>query len=238
MEDCNICRKEIYLKNTSPRVITNWFEKYPPVSGTGKLKYAEALIQLKRNNEATELIKEGWIDADLNRSELRFYRKKFKKILTTDDFIKRAEYLSWEKKYWDLKRLLVYLPKDYKALYNARQILMSNSYGVDNAISKVPPQFKNDIGLQYDRLKWRNRIGRLESSLEYFMKTQQSEDELKRADLVERKESIVRSLIYKKRYKTAYKIASEHSLSSGPEYAEAGVWLDCSFFSKISRVCN
>ena len=224
-------------------MIINWFEEYPPVSGTGKLKYAEALIQLKRNNEVTELIKEGWIDADLNRSELRFYRKKFKKILTTDDFIKRAEYLSWEKKYWDLKRLLVYLPKDYKALYNARQILMSNSYGVDNAISKVPPQFKNDIGLQYDRLKWRNRRGRLESSLEIlYENSNKSEDELKRADLWwKQRESIVRSLIYKKRYKTAYKIASEHSLSSGPEYAEAewlSGWIAHSFLKSQEYAIN
>ena len=30
------------------------------------------------------------------------------------------------------------------------------------------------------------------------------------------RESVTRSLIYKKRYKTAYKIASEHSLSSVP----------------------
>ena len=32
--------------------------------------------------------------------------------------------------------------KDQRALYNARQILMSNSYGVDNAISKVPAKFE------------------------------------------------------------------------------------------------
>ena len=47
--------------------------------------------------------------------------------------------------------MLVYLPSDFKALYNARQILMSNSYGVDNAIAKVPDRFKKDIGLEYDR---------------------------------------------------------------------------------------
>ena len=35
-----------------------------------------------------------------------------------------------------------------------------------------------------------------------------------------KKEIITRSLIYKKRYKTAYKIASEHSLSSGPSFAK------------------
>ena len=37
-----------------------------------------------------------------------------------------------------LKRMLRYLPKDYQLLYTARQILMSKSYGVDNAIKNVP----------------------------------------------------------------------------------------------------
>ena len=49
--------------------------------------------------------------------------------------------------------MLKYLPGDERALYNARQILMSNSYGVDNAISKVPNHLKKDTGLEYDQIK-------------------------------------------------------------------------------------
>ena len=221
-----LAEKKIYLKNTTPNNIINWFEKYPPVSGTGKLKLAEAMMKKNNNSEISDLIKDGWINADLSKSELRYFRNKFKSILTSEDHIKRADHLAWEKKYWDLKRMLKYLPKDHKALYNARQILMSNSYGVDNAIAKVPTRFKKDIGLQYDRLKWRNRRGRLESSLQIlYDNSNKSEEELIRADLWwTQRESIVRSLIYKKRYKTAYKVASEHGLSSGPEFADAE-WL-------------
>ena len=36
--------------------------------------------------------------------------------------ILREQLFSLEQKYWDLKRMLVYLPSDFKALYNARQI--------------------------------------------------------------------------------------------------------------------
>ena len=101
---------------------------------------------------------------------------------------------------------------------------------------------KNDIGLQYDRLKWRARRGRLESSLEILYKnSNKSEENLIRADLWwKQREKIVRSLLYKKRYKTAYKIASEHSLSFGPEFAEAewlSGWMRTLFF-KFTRVCN
>ena len=238
-----LAEQKIYLKNSSPKNIIKWFEKYPPVSGTGKLKLGEAYFELKDINSAKQLIKDGWVNADLSKSSLRFYRKKFKSILGGEDHIKRADYLAWNKKYWDLKRMLVYLPSDFKALYNARQILMSNSYGVDNAIAKVPDRFKKDIGLEYDRLKWRNRRGRLESSLQIlYDNSNKSEEDLVRADLWwKQRESIVRSLIYKKRYKTAYKVASEHSLSSGPEFAEAewlAGWIAHSFLKSQEYAIN
>ena len=38
---------------------------------------------------------------------------------------------------------------------------MSKSYGVDNAIKNVPTKLKNDAGLNYDRLKWRRKRGRV-----------------------------------------------------------------------------
>jgi len=238
-----LAEQKIILKNTTPKSVINWFDQYPPVSGMGKLKLAEAYLQQNKTANIRDLIREGWVDAALDRGQLKFYRKKFKKFLSEEDYIKRAEYLSWERKYWDLKRLLVYLPKDYRALYNARQILMSNSYGVDNAISKVPTVFKNDIGLQYDRLRWRNRRGRLESSLQIlYENSNKSEDELIRADLWwKQRESIVRSLLYKKRYKTAYKIASEHSLTSGAEFAEAewlSGWIAHSFLKSQEYAIN
>ena len=62
--------------------------------------------------------------------------------------------------------MLRYLPKDEQLLYTERQLLMSRSYGVDNAISKVAQKYKNDPGLNYDRLKWRIKRGRVDSSLE------------------------------------------------------------------------
>jgi soluble lytic murein transglycosylase len=221
-----LAEHKVYLKNNSPTAIINWFEKYPPVSGMGKIKLSEALLEQGRTDEITSLIKEGWVEAKISKNDLGYYRAKFKKFINTDDHINRAKRLAWDSKYWDLKRMLRYLPKDEKALYNARQILMSNSYGVDNAIAKVPNHLKNEIGLQYDRLKWRNRRGRLEPSLEIlYDNSNKTEEQLVRADLWwKQRESLVRSLVYKKKYKTAYKVASEHSLTSGANFAEAE-WL-------------
>ena len=45
-------------------------------------------------NKGINLIKEGWITADLSRSNMKFFRKKYKKYLNADDYINRADYLS------------------------------------------------------------------------------------------------------------------------------------------------
>ena len=217
----------------SPKKIIDWFGVDEPLSGFGKMILGESIILNGNTQKGISYIKEGWITAELSKSELRFYRKKFKKYLNADDYIKRADYLAWNNKYWDLKRLLRYLPKDYQLLYTARQLLMSKSYGVDNAISKVPAKFKNDAGLNYDRLKWRRKRGRVDSSVEILVKIKNTKDYLVRPDKwwFER-EIISRSLIYKKKYALAYKIASNHALTDGPEYAAAewmSGWIALSF---------
>ena len=217
----------------SPKKIIAWFDGREPFSGFGKLVLGESLIEVGDETKGINLIKNGWITADLSRSQMKFFRKKYKKYLSTNDYIKRADYLAWENKYWDLKRMLRYLPKDYRLLYTARQLLMSKSYGVDNAISKVPAKFKNDPGLNYDRLKWRRKRGRVDSSLEILLKVKNTKNYLIRPDKWWKERSIIsRSLLYKKKYALAYKISSKHALTEGPEYAEAewmSGWIALSF---------
>ncbi len=219
----------------SPKKIIDTFASSMPLSGFGKMILGESYILTNNSEKGIGLIKDGWITAELTKSELRFYRKKYKKYLNSEDYVKRADYLAWNNKYWDLKRLLRYLPKDYELLYNARQLLMSKSYGVDNAISKVPIKFKNDAGLNYDRLKWRRKRGRVDSSVEILLKIKNTKDYLVRPDKwwFER-EIISRSLIYKKKYELAYKISSNHGMIEGPEYAAAewmSGWIALSFLN-------
>jgi len=220
-----LAEHKINLKNNSPTSIMKWFNGNTPLSEFGKIKLGEAYLALGDMESGSKLIKEGWIKAKLTKFDLRYLRKKYKKIITVDDNIKRADWLAWEGKHWDVQRMLRYLPKEETALYRARQLLMSKSYGVDNAITKVPDKFKNDIGLKYDRLKWRRRRGRLEPSLELLFTIPNDPVKLVRPDKWWKERAILsRSLIYKKKYAKAYKVASNHSMSEGPDYASAE-WL-------------
>ena len=230
-----LAEHKLSTDNISPKKIINWFDGKEPFSGYGKLILGESHIISGNTRLGVKMIKEGWITARLSRSDMKFFRKRFKKYLTSEDYIMRADYLAWENKYWDLKRMLKYLPKDYRLLYTARQILMSKSYGVDKAISKIPKKFKNDAGLNYDRLKWRRKRGRVDSSLEILLKIKNTKEYMVRPDKWwKEREIISRALIYKKKYELAYKIASKHGLKEGPEYAEAewmSGWIALSFLN-------
>ena len=217
----------------SPKKIISWFGVEKPLSGFGMLILGESYIRTGDTQKGISLIKEGWITAELSRSNMKYFRSKYKKYLNSNDYIKRADYLAWENKHWDLKRMLRYLPKDHRQLYTARQILMSKSYGVDQAIKNVPAKLKNDAGLNYDRLKWRRKRGRTDSSLEILFKIKDDKNYLVRPNKWWNERAIMaRALIYKKKYETAYKIASKHSLEPGPEFADAewmSGWIALSF---------
>jgi soluble lytic murein transglycosylase len=228
-----LAEHKLSTNKISPKKIIDWFGPREPLSGFGMLILGESFIKTGNLKKGVSLIKKGWITAELNRSNMKYFRIKYKKYLDSSDYIKRADNLAWENKYWDLKRMLRYLPKDYQLLYTARQILMSKSYGVDQAIKNVPEKLKNDAGLNYDRLKWRRKRGRTDASLEILFKIKNDKDYLVRPDKWWTERAIMtRALIYKKKYEVAYKISSKHSLDPGPEFADAewmSGWIALSF---------
>ena len=226
---------KLSTEGVSPRKIINWFGNNQPLSGYGKMILGESHVLNGDKKKGIILIKEGWITADLSKNELKYFRKKFKKYLNGEDYIKRADYLAWNGDKWDLRRLIRYLPKEYELLYNARHLLMSKGYGVDQAIANVPEKFKNDAGLNYDRLKWRRKKGRVDSSVEILLKIRNDKEYLVRPDKWwKEREIISRALLYKKKYEISYKISSNHGMTEGSEYAAAewmSGWIALSFLN-------
>jgi soluble lytic murein transglycosylase len=231
----SLAEHKLSTSQISPKKIINWFDQNEPITGYGKIILGESYILTGNKAKGTNLIKEGWITAKLSKNEVKFFRKKFKKYLNAEDYIKRADYFAWNGKYWDLKRIIPYLPKDYELLYTARQILISKGYGVDQAIKNVPEKFKNDAGLNYDRLKWRRKKGRVDSSAEILLKIRNDKDYLVMPEKWwKEREIISRALIYKKKYETAYKISSNHGMIEGSDFAAAewmSGWIALSFLN-------
>ena len=91
---------------------------------------------------------------------------------------------------------------------------MTRSYGVDSAISKVPAKFIDDVGLQFDRMKWRRKRGRFDSALEIIEKFSAKPDLLVKPELwMKEKFIIARKNIDDKKYKEAYELFINHGIT-------------------------
>ena len=104
-----LAEHKLSTSKVSPKKIINWFSGEKPLSGYGQMILGESYILVGEKTRGTNLIKKGWITASISKNELKFFRKKFKKYLNADDYIKRADYLAWNNKYWDLRRLTLSL---------------------------------------------------------------------------------------------------------------------------------
>jgi len=60
----------------SPKDIINWFGNKKPLSGFGKMALGESLILTDNKSGGINLIKEGWITADLSKSDIKFFAMK------------------------------------------------------------------------------------------------------------------------------------------------------------------
>ena len=101
-----LAEHKLSTDKVSPKKIIDLFASSEPLSGYGKMILGESFILTGNTKKGIDLIKNGWINAELSKSELRFYRKKFRKYLNSEDYIKRADYLAWNNKYWDLKKTI------------------------------------------------------------------------------------------------------------------------------------
>ena len=233
---------KINIKSISPQLVINYFKIKEPLTSYGKIKLGEALIAVGNALEGEKLIKTNWKNANLTNNDLSYLLKNYKNIIKEKDIIDRAEWLAWENKSQQLANLFKYLPRDYKSLYKARYLLMIRLYGVDFAIKNVPNKYKNNQGLLYHRLRWKIKTEKIDSAINLLLKAKSNVENFNRPDKFWNPTStIVRHLVYRKKYLSAYKIASQHYLKQGSKYAEAewlSGWIALKFLNEPSRALD
>lgn len=141
----------------------HWFNLHPPISGRGKVVYAQALASYygeeRVRPQVTKLIREAWRNGDFNSHQEKSMLQEYGYLLRTEDHIARIDRLIWEKKTDHAARILFLAPKGYQSLFEARVRLSLNKPGVNQAVARVPAALAKDPGLTYERMKWREREG-------------------------------------------------------------------------------
>ncbi|OUS15998.1 hypothetical protein A9Q97_02645 [Rhodospirillales bacterium 47_12_T64] len=208
--------------DVSQKNILEWFKESTPSSYQGIVRYASALESIGKKTEAESAIKIFWREMYLGKTDEQKFHTKFKGILNADDHIKRLDVLIWNKHFVAAARQLPRVPKDYKALGNARIALLKRKGNVDGLLKKVPSSLKQDAGLIYARARWRLNANKNDETIALL------DPPLPNAREAEKWWSLrhwaARKVLSKNDYEKAYRIASAHGLSQGVGFAE-GEWL-------------
>jgi soluble lytic murein transglycosylase len=199
-----------------------WFAKNPPVSAAGQIRLAEALIATGETGRGTKLLRKAWINANLSDAQERDLYKRYRKLLTKEDHVARLDRLLWEGRDAQVRRQLWRVDPGHRAWGEARLMLRQRRGNVDRALARIPAGLRDDVGVIYERLRWRRVKGKYAQARELFADLP---NDLRRPDLWWHERSILaRRALREGLVSEAYRIAKEHRLKDGPELAEAE-WL-------------
>lgn len=208
----------------SDEQVLTWFKDREPLTTLGKARLGAALLKSKKNADRVRgeaFIKQAWIDGNFSKSDGKQFMRTHGQRFGVQDHIDRLDRLLWEGRYWDVRSHLWRVPKAYQALGLARVALRRQQGNVDRLVSLVPTELQRDPGLIYERLRWRRRKGKA-SAMEL---ARHLPDNLPYPEKWwEERSVLVRGALKQGYISDAYRIARNHGLSDGGDYAEAE-WL-------------
>jgi soluble lytic murein transglycosylase len=199
-----------------------WFASHEPVTAHGMVRYGEALQRTGDAAKGHDLLRKAWIEGNFPLSEERTFLARHKDVLRPQDNIARLDRLMWDGHFDAAHRMLGRVDRDHQALAEARRRLREMEGAVDWAIRRVPANLLNDPGFLYDRLRWRRRKDMNEAAVEML---QHPPANLVRPELWWYERSIIaRRELAMGNISLAYRLASNHGITSGPALPEAE-WL-------------
>ena len=144
--------------------VLDWYRWRDPVSRDGRLRYADALLDIGRDEQAAALVRAEWLEGVFSAEKLAATYRRYRSLLRPEDHIARLDRLVWDNHARSARRVYRYVEQRYQYLAEARLTLRARAGGVDRAIQRVPRALRDDPGLIYERLRWRRAKDRNEGA--------------------------------------------------------------------------
>ncbi|HAX91549.1 MAG TPA: lytic murein transglycosylase [Rhodospirillaceae bacterium] len=217
----------------SDRQLVNWFNAHPPLTPSGFYRYIDSLQALGQTQKAQDMIKARWIERDFNNGDESVYHERFSPVLTQSDHRARLDRLLWDNNITAARAMYPLVGGDYKALAEARIALANQTNSAESLLDLVPSSLRRDSGLLCERLRWRRKNDNNEGAFEIL---NDAPDNLVRADIWwDERNIMIRRLMEKKDYKSAYRLAANNGLSTGFDFVQAEFlagWLALRFLNR------
>lgn len=208
--------------NVDYKIAEAYFNSNPALTTESKLYVVESKI-LKIATEKTDQevrdsqsktiqseIAKIWIKENFSVDAERQFIEKYKDILTENDHSQRIERLLWEGKKIEASRIMNYVGKDYRNLFESIAKIEESPRYIDNLLLDIPRRLRSNELLNFKRMIWNKSKDRLDDVVDLLI------DLPENYKLPEKwwsfRRLYGREMIKQKQFKKAYQILSKHNL--------------------------
>ena len=206
----------------TPAQVRGWFADRRPLTGHGWVRLLDAHAATETSAKIQDLARQAWHRAAFTRPDLRRFHQRYRRFLRPADHRQRMDHFLWRGNRTQALRAANYLPRGDRRLADARLKLRRRAGGVDAAIARVPVDLRTDLGLRYERVRWRRRGGKIDDAYEMLAAVPPSDSRGRR--WWREKHIVIRDFLNRGKTADAYALAAAHQGQHPTDRAEA-TWL-------------
>jgi len=194
----------------SPSLVVRFFERFPPLTPAGTLRFAEALSAQGRSADAGEQARRAWRMGTLRPGDETKLISAFSSALTLDDHDTRMDMLLWQGSISSAQRQLGMTSASKRPVFEARVAFRSKAADAGDKGALAAPGGRNDPGFIADRARWLRESGQGMAARAYLAQPRQLAS---RPGHVERWYEVLltaaQGALADGQYETAWRIASQ-----------------------------
>jgi peptidoglycan lytic transglycosylase len=199
--------------------VAAWFERHPPISGIGKVRRAEIMLNAGDVAGGTAALRAAWINGDFGAADEKSFLLRHGAAIRPEDDVKRLDRLLWDGRNEAARRMLPVVPPGWRALAEARLALAASAKDAATLIARVPADLQSNPGLLYEELRWRCRAEMTDAAVGILLR--QPDNLVRPAAWWGQRQIVARQLLAQGNPKLAYRIVAQHGLIEGNAYADA-----------------
>ena len=212
-------RSEASLDGATDDQIIAFFREVPAQTGTGVLRFAEALMAAGEQGEAQAEIVLAWRSFDLSEAEFGAFVESYGDLLKPHH-VARLDMALWRGLSSDVKLMLPLVDEGQQKLAEARQGLRGSAGAPDAMIEAVPEALREDAGLAYERFLWRLGRGKLGDAIQLLNERSAAATLGEPGRWAGWRRNLARRMMREGEPELAYRIASNHGLVEGSSYSD------------------
>ncbi|MCP3728892.1 lytic transglycosylase domain-containing protein [Sphingomonas sp. MG17] len=143
----------------APSLVTRYFDRFPPLTAAGRVRFAEALAVSGRRAEADEQARRAWRSGSLRPADETALMSSFPGAIGPADHDARMDALLWQDARAAAARQLGFTSPQNRAVFDARLALRSNWPDASVKAAAAEALGSRDPGFIADRASWYRNNG-------------------------------------------------------------------------------